>query len=74
MIHNSIEEHWYAGSVEDAPSISIQSIEEEVLRHEEKKMEIAQSITTPSTSRHPTRRRDDPAAGLAKAISELASG
>jgi len=65
MIQNSIEEHWYAGSVKNAPTISIQEyFEEEGLRHKKTNMEIAQSITTPSTSRTQARRRDGPAAGL----------
>jgi hypothetical protein len=45
MIQNSIEELWYAGSVENTPTISVQEcVKEEGLGHEEKKMEIAASI------------------------------
>jgi hypothetical protein len=58
MIQDKIEEHWYAWSVDDTPTISIQGYVEEE-GHEEKKMEIAQSIATPSASRIRAQRRND---------------
>jgi len=51
-IQNSIEEHWYAVSVEDTPAFSIQeSVEKKGLWHQENKRKIDQSTTTPYNSR-----------------------